>query len=129
MKKTIYLSLIACGAILLFFAGRYQGIAASHDSLRQLKIYTNTYNSVEKYRINSYISSNITNQNFDAAKCEADREAFRTFTDIQICLESIECKKIILEVVQTVAPELLASENEKFKYYKNFKQCKPYLDR
>jgi hypothetical protein len=47
MKKTIYLSLIACGAILLFFAGRYQGIASSHESLRQLKIYTNTYNSVK----------------------------------------------------------------------------------
>lgn len=115
--------------VLSFFAGRYQAMSYSRDTLERQNRYMYTYNSVEKYRMNSYISSNITNQNFDAAKCEADRAANRTFTDIQICLESTECKMIILEVVQAIAPELLAPDSEKFKFYKNFKQCKPYLDR
>jgi Tfp pilus assembly protein PilV len=129
MKKIIYSCLFVFIIALAFFGGRYQAISYSNDTLERQKIYMNTYNSVEIYRMNSYIASNIANQNFDAAKCEADREASRTFTDIQTCLSSDKCKSIIIKVAQVVAPELLQPENEKFKYYKNFKQCKPYLDR
>lgn len=129
MKKIIYSFIFVFFIALALFGGRYQAISYSNDTMERQKIYMNTYNSVGIFRMNSYISTNIANQNFDAAKCEADREAFRTFTDIQICLSSIKCKSIISEVVQAVAPELLSPDSEKFKYYKNFKQCKPYLDR